>query len=85
MHDCLDKRTSSSIRRLVDTDEAMAQLEHVIATRQSLAQASKCTFKSNVPERDDDELRVLRAVFDVVSDDGNITEVESSVNLVHKV
>jgi hypothetical protein len=38
-----------------------------------------------VAERDNDELRVLRPVLDVVRDDGNVSEVESRIDLVHKV
>ena len=38
-----------------------------------------------VSERDDDELSLLRAVFDVIGDNGDIPEVQGGIDLVHKV
>ena len=38
-----------------------------------------------IAERDDDELRVLRPIFDVVRNNRDISEVEGSVNLVHEI
>lgn len=37
------------------------------------------------PERDDDELSVLRTVLDVVGNDGDVAEVKSGIDLVHEV
>ena len=38
-----------------------------------------------IPQGDDDELCVLGPVLDVVGDDGDVTEVQGSINLVHEV
>jgi hypothetical protein len=38
-----------------------------------------------VPEGDDDELRVLRPVLDVVRDDRNVPEIQRGIDFVHKV
>lgn len=38
-----------------------------------------------LPQGNDDELRVLRSVLNVVCDNGNIPEVQRGVNLVHEV
>lgn len=62
----------------------MAQLEHIIPIRQYLVLAAPETA-GGLPERNDDELRVLRSVFDIVCNDGNVTEVERGVDLVHEV
>jgi len=53
----IDGNASCCIGGLIDTNESMAELEHVVS------------------ERDDDELRVLRPVLDVVGDDGDVAEV----------
>lgn len=37
------------------------------------------------PEGDDDELSVLRPIFDIVRDDRHVPEIERGVDLVHKV
>ena len=39
----------------------------------------------NSPKRNDDELGIFGPIFDVVGDDGHITEVKGSVNLIHEV
>lgn len=38
-----------------------------------------------VSQRNDDKLRVLRAVFDVVRDNRYVAEVKRRINLVHEV
>ena len=38
-----------------------------------------------LPERNNDELRVLRSVLDVVRDNRHVPEIQRSVDLVHKV
>jgi hypothetical protein len=37
------------------------------------------------PERDDNELRVLGPVHNVVGNDGDVSEVQRSINLIHEV
>lgn len=75
--------TACSIRRLVDTDESMTQLEHVVSVL-ALA-AVRCSGRRIIPQRNDDKLRVLRAVFDVVRDNRYVAEVKCRINLVHEV
>ena len=54
--------------------------------RQGVSIASARVFgREDIPQGDDDELRVLRTVFDVVGDDGDVAEVKSGIDLVHKV
>jgi len=38
-----------------------------------------------IPEGDDDELCILRAVLDVVGDDRNIPEIKRCIDFIHKV
>jgi hypothetical protein len=38
-----------------------------------------------VPERNDDELCILGSVFDVIRDDGHVSEIQCGINLVHEV
>jgi hypothetical protein len=38
-----------------------------------------------VPEGNDDELRILGSVLDVVRDDGHVPEVQRCIDLVHEV
>jgi len=38
-----------------------------------------------IPQGDDNELGILRPVLDVIGYNGNIPEVERSVNLVHEI
>jgi len=45
----------------------------------------KIEQEGNQPKGDDDELSVLRPIFDVVGDDRNIPEVQGGVDLVHEV
>ncbi len=42
-------------------------------------------FEHIVAKGDDDKLGVLRPVFDVVRDDGDISKVKSSIDLIHEV
>ena len=75
--------TSRGIGSLVDTNEAVAELEHIVSeVPMSLSNLSAAT---DSPQGDNDELSVLRSVLDIVRHNGNVTEVEGSVNLVHKV
>ncbi len=39
----------------------------------------------SAPERNDDELGVLRTVLDIVGNDRNVSEVERRIDLVHEV
>ena len=39
----------------------------------------------NAPKRDDDELRVLRPILDIVRNDGHVPEIQRGVDLVHEV
>ena len=52
-------------------------------------EGGKNSYNSNVnlnlPQGDDDELSVLGSLFDVVGHNGNVLEVQGSVNLVHDV
>eukprot|EP00428_Durinskia_dybowskii_P065473 CAMPEP_0170384264 /NCGR_PEP_ID=MMETSP0117_2-20130122/15907_1 /TAXON_ID=400756 /ORGANISM="Durinskia baltica, Strain CSIRO CS-38" /LENGTH=213 /DNA_ID=CAMNT_0010640005 /DNA_START=219 /DNA_END=860 /DNA_ORIENTATION=- len=38
-----------------------------------------------IPQGDDDELGILRSLFDVVCDDGDVPEVQSGIDLIHEV
>lgn len=38
-----------------------------------------------VSERDDDELGILRSLFDIRSDDGDVSEIQRSVDFVHHI
>ena len=79
----LRRLTSRGIGSLVYTNEAVAELEHIISeVPMSLGNSSAAT---DSPQGDNDELSVLRSVLDIVRHNGNVTEVEGSVNLVHKV
>jgi hypothetical protein len=42
-------------------------------------------FEHVVAKGDNDELGVLCPVFDVVCDDGDIAEIQSSIDLIHEV
>ena len=42
-------------------------------------------LKHIVSKRNDDELRILRPVFDIVGNDRNISEIQRSVDFVHEV
>jgi len=42
-------------------------------------------FKHVVPQGDNDELGILRTIFDVISNNRNVAEVKSGVNLIHEV
>ena len=46
---------------------------------------SRTGRESDVPKGDDDELRILRAILDIVRDDRDIAEVQGSIDLVHEV
>lgn len=64
----------------------MTEFEHIISTGKGpLTQARMQDNGRNLPQGDDDELRVLCSILDVVCDDGNIPEVESGIDLVHEV
>ena len=39
----------------------------------------------NEPERDDNKLRVFSPFFDVMCNDGNVSEVKGGINFVHEV
>lgn len=39
----------------------------------------------NAPKRDDDELRVLRPILDIIRDDRHVPEIQRGVDLVHEV
>lgn len=78
--------TSSGVRSLVDADETVTKFEHVVAVPRCFSHhVPRLYTRTDPPEGDDDELCVLRTILDVVSDDGYIPEVKSSVNLVHEV
>ena len=38
-----------------------------------------------IPEGDDDELRILGPIFDIVGHDRDIAEIKCSVDLVHEI
>jgi hypothetical protein len=61
----------------------MTELEHVVSAR--VVSNHGNFISTSIPKRDDDELCVLRPILDVVGDNGDITEVESCIDLVHKV
>jgi len=46
---------------------------------------SICEFEHVISKGDDDKLSILGSLFDVMSDDGNISEVKRGVNFVHEV
>ena len=47
--------------------------------------SARVSGHEDIPQGDDDELCVLRTIFDVVGDDGDVAEVKSGIDLVHKV
>jgi hypothetical protein len=55
-------------------DSVRAALERVLRNRSSY-----------VSERDDDELSVLRSIFDVVRNDRDVPEIKRGIDLVHEV
>ncbi len=63
----MENFTFSLIRGLVNTNQSVTKLEHIVA------------------KGDDDKLRVLRPVLDIVRNDGDIAKIQSSINLVHEV
>ncbi|GMR33950.1 hypothetical protein PMAYCL1PPCAC_04145, partial [Pristionchus mayeri] len=63
----------------VDDDVARA-IVHLKDADESIGQ-----LEHVVAQRDDDELRVLRTILDVVADDGDVSEVERRIDLVHHV
>ena len=63
----------------------MAELEHVVPDRALISLINGVRIAEDAPQGDDDKLRVLRAVLDVVGDDGHVPEVERGVDLVHEV
>ena len=51
-----------------------------------LSHAHSSTWEyDNQPQRDDYELRVLSAIFDVIGDDRDVAEIKRGVNLVHEI
>ena len=40
---------------------------------------------ADVPQRDNDELGILCSILDVVSNDGDVAEVECGINFVHEI
>lgn len=61
----------------------MTELEHVIPN-EGVSVDSLLT--SNIlPQGDDDELRVLRPILDIVRHDGHISEVQCGVYFVHEI
>lgn len=77
--------TSSGVGCLINTNKAVTQFEHVIPSDEMSKPFNSFMRMKNVPERDDDKLRILSSVLDVVGNYGDVTEVQRSVNLVHKV
>lgn len=63
----VDRDTLRCVRSLVNANEAVTELEHIVS------------------KRNYDELCVLRTIFNIVSDDGDVPEIKRSVNLIHEV
>lgn len=65
----------------------MAQFKHIVSVIPCSVSGKGCEARgvTNVPQRDDDELRILGPIFNVIGDDGHVPEIERSVDLVHKI
>jgi hypothetical protein len=61
----------------------MTELEHIVSAR--VVSNYGNVISISIPKRNDDELCVLRPILDIIGDNGDITEVKSCIDLVHKV
>lgn len=84
MPDKVCKLTVCSVRGFVYPDETIRQLERVVPTEDQ-RDIVREPIRRHRPERDDDVLRILCPILDIVRDNGHVPEVKSSVNLVHEV
>jgi hypothetical protein len=57
-------------------------MSFLIADLDTTTKAGKC---ADVPKRDDNKLSILGSIFDVVRNDGNISEIEGSIDLIHEI
>jgi hypothetical protein len=76
-----------AVARLVDANQSVSKLEHVVAQRNDdklCGDRDHRTIAHHTPSQAR-HLRVLRALFDVVGDDRHVLEVERRVDLVHHV
>ena len=79
-----ERHTSSGIRGLVNTNEAMTEFEHVVSIRRNQHHC-KIRATGHSPKGDDDELSILGSIFNVVSHDGYISEVKGRINFIHEI
>lgn len=77
-----ESHSQSCKSRSVDDSTQTCRFYHIVLSSGKEWQEQGVT---NIPQRDDDELRVLGPIFDVIGDDGYVPEIERSVDLVHKV
>ena len=54
-------------------------------TRDVSVASARVFGREDIPQGDDDELRVLRTVLDVVGDDGDVAEIQRGIDLVHEI
>lgn len=69
----------SYIYQLSDGSVQTCRFCSLISTR------GKKKHRMRLPQGNDDKLGILRSVLNVVSDNGNIPEVQRGVNFVHEV
>ena len=63
----------------------MAQFKHVLSIRRAQIPTRETRRSVGIPQRDDNELCILGAIFGVIDDNEHVSQIERGVDLVHKV